>query len=72
MSPGLPPASVPVGIIAAMRLAFARLGLVVEPAGAVGLAALLAGREEFRGRDVATVLCGGNLTADQARAWLLS
>jgi len=59
-------------IIAAMRLAFSRLGLVVEPAGAVGLAALLAGREEFRGREVATVLCGGNLSADQARAWLLA
>lgn len=59
-------------IIAAMRLAFARLGLVVEPAGAVGLAAILAAPGDFRGRDVATILCGGNLTEGQARAWLLS
>jgi threonine dehydratase len=59
-------------IIAAMRLAFTRLGLVVEPAGAVGLAALLASARDFRDQDVSTVLCGGNLTTEQARAWLLS
>ena len=58
-------------IVRAMRLVFARVGLVVEPAGAVGLAALLADPDRFRGQRVATILCGGNLTADQARAWLL-
>lgn len=55
----------------AMRLAFATLGLVVEPAGAIGLAALLAHGGRYRGRRLATVLCGGNVTADQAREWLL-
>ncbi len=34
---------------------------VVEGAGAAGLAAMLAGRERFRGRRVATPLCGGNI-----------
>ncbi|MGE3294515.1 MAG: pyridoxal-phosphate dependent enzyme, partial [Geminicoccaceae bacterium] len=59
-------------IVAAMRLVFARLGLVVEPAGAVGLAALLAAPRNFRDQEVSTILCGGNLTAGQAREWLLS
>ena len=37
------------------------LGLVVEPAGAAGVAALLSQREVWRGRSVATVLAGGNV-----------
>jgi threonine dehydratase len=58
-------------IVAGMRLAFSSLGLVAEPAGAIGLAALLAAREEFSGRDVTTLLCGSNVTTAQARTWLL-
>jgi len=34
---------------------------VVEGAGAAGLAAILSQRERFRGRKVATILCGGNI-----------
>jgi threonine dehydratase len=34
---------------------------VVEGAGAAGLAAILAQPERFRGRKVATILCGGNI-----------
>ncbi len=34
---------------------------VVEGAGAAGLAAMLAQKERFAGRKVATVLCGGNI-----------
>jgi threonine dehydratase len=37
--------------------------LVVEGAGAAGLAALLSAPERFRGRKVALVLCGGNIDA---------
>ena len=37
------------------------LRLVVEPGGAVGLAALLAGRVEAAGRTVVVVLSGGNV-----------
>ena len=55
----------------AMRLLFWKMGLVVEPAGAAGIAALLAHRERFAGALVATPLCGGNLTGWQVRRWLL-
>jgi threonine dehydratase len=58
-------------ILRAMRLAFATLGLVVEPAGAVGLAALLANPNLHRGQRVSTILCGSNVTAEQAREWLV-
>jgi len=57
-------------ILAAMKLLFADAGLVVEPSGAVGVAALLAHPARFAGERVATVVCGGNLTPEQARAWL--
>jgi peptide deformylase len=48
-------------IVEAMRLVHAHAGLVLEPSGAVGIAALLAHRARFEGTAVATVLCGGNL-----------
>lgn len=54
----------------AMRLVFETLGLAVEPAGVVGVAAAAVHRTRFAGGRVATPLCGGNLTADQARRWL--
>jgi threonine dehydratase len=49
---------------AAMAFAFRELKLVVEPGGAVGLAALLSGRLEARGKNVVIVLSGGNVDAD--------
>ena len=49
---------------AAVAFAFRELKLVVEPGGAVGLAALLAGRIEASGRNVVVVLSGGNVDAD--------
>jgi threonine dehydratase len=49
---------------AAVAFAFRELKLVVEPGGAVGLAALLAGRIEARGRTVVIVLSGGNVDAE--------
>ncbi len=54
----------------AMRLIHRQVGLVVEPAGAVGLAAVLADRARFAGKRVATILCGGNLTREQMEGWL--
>jgi threonine dehydratase len=48
----------------AMAFAFRELKLVVEPGGAVGLAALLAGKIEARGKTVVIVLSGGNVDAD--------
>lgn len=56
----------------AMRLLFETAGLVVEPAGAVGVAAILATPERFADRHVATVLCGSHLTAENARRWLIT
>ena len=53
----------------AMRLTFQHAGLVVEPAGVVGIAALLE-HAGLRGGRAATVLCGSNLTADQIARWL--
>jgi threonine dehydratase len=47
----------------AMRLAFRHLKLVVEPGGAVALAAVLAGRIETKGQTIAVVLSGGNVDA---------
>ncbi len=57
-------------IIEAMRFAHAAFHRLVEPAGAAGLAGLMARRGDFRGRRVATMLCGANLTEDQRRRWL--
>src|SRR3981189_3394170 len=49
---------------AAVAYAYRELKLVVEPGGAVGLAALLAGRIDARGKNVVIVLSGGNVDAD--------
>ena len=48
----------------AMRYAFATLKLVVEPGGAVSLAALLAGKLDLAGRTAAIILSGGNVDPD--------
>lgn len=58
-------------IITAMRLLFRTAGLVTEPSGAAGVAAIQAHPERFKGRRVATVLCGSNLTEEQVKAWLM-
>jgi threonine dehydratase len=47
--------------LAAVAYAFRELKLVVEPGGAVGLAALLSGKVETAGRTVVVVLSGGNV-----------
>jgi threonine dehydratase len=48
-------------IVAAMRPLWERLKLVVEPTGALGLAAALAGRVATAGRRVGVILSGGNV-----------
>lgn len=57
-------------LIAAMRAALEHLGLVLEPAGALGLAAAWQLRARFAGRRLATIFTGGNLTNEQRRRWL--
>jgi threo-3-hydroxy-L-aspartate ammonia-lyase len=52
-------------LIVAMRFAFERLKLVVEPGGAAALAALLAHRVELTGNSrVGVILSGGNVDPD--------
>ena len=45
----------------AMASGFRTLKLVIEPGGAVALAALLSGKLEVTGKTVAVVLSGGNV-----------
>jgi threonine dehydratase len=47
----------------AMRFAFERLKLVIEPSGAAALAALLTGRVDVRGKRVGVTISGGNVDA---------
>ncbi len=47
--------------IEAMRLIFERMKMVIEPSGAVPLAALLANKERFAGKQVGIILSGGNV-----------
>jgi threo-3-hydroxy-L-aspartate ammonia-lyase len=56
-----------VEIVMAMRFAFERLKLVLEPSGASALAALLAGRVDTRSRRTGVILSGGNIDAARFR-----
>ncbi|WP_266159584.1 threonine ammonia-lyase [Dyella silvatica] len=51
-------------IFKAMQLVHRHLDLVLEPAGAVGIAAILAEPGRFADRRVATILCGGNISVE--------
>ena len=59
-------------IIESMRLLHSDAGLVVEPAGAAGLAAASRFRSRFAGQRVGIIVTGGNMTKDQIRGWLLT
>lgn len=56
-------------IVAAMRLTWARMKVVIEPSCAVPLAVILKNPETFRGRRVGVVLTGGNVDLDRL-PWL--
>jgi threonine dehydratase len=57
-------------MLTAMKLLHHHLGLVVEPSGAVGIAAILERRDQFQDQLVATIICGGNVTPQQMTQWL--
>lgn len=57
-------------LAAAVRLLVATLGLVVEPAGAAAVAALLEHADRWRGRRVAVPLCGSNVDPERLAALL--
>ncbi len=52
-------------IVAAMRMIYERMKIVVEPSCAVPLAALLKHREGFSGQKVAIILSGGNVDLEK-------
>jgi len=56
-------------LIEAMRFAWERMKLVVEPTGALGLAALLTGRVPAAGRRVGVILSGGNVDLARVGEW---
>jgi len=48
----------------AMRFAFERLKMVIEPSGAAGLAAALFGKVDIAGKRVGVIISGGNVDAE--------
>ncbi|MCH7413233.1 pyridoxal-phosphate dependent enzyme [Belliella sp. R4-6] len=52
-------------IIAAMRLIYERMKIVIEPSCAVPLAALLKNKEHFKGQKVGIILSGGNVDLEK-------
>ncbi len=51
----------------AMRFCRDHYGLLIEPAGVAGVAAVLENRSALAGQRVATILCGSNLTPEQIK-----
>ena len=51
-------------VMRAMKFAFQRLKLVLEPSGAASLAAVLEGKADIKGKTVAIVASGGNVDAE--------
>jgi threonine dehydratase len=57
-------------MLSAMHMLHLHAGLVVEPSGAAGVAAIAQRARELSGQRVAAILTGGNLTEQQVREWL--
>ena len=57
-------------ILEAMKLLHRHAGIVTEPSGAVGVAAILENKKFVEGKTIATIICGGNITEQQLGAWL--
>ena len=56
-------------VAAAVAFAFRELKLVVEPGGAVALAALLSGKIDVKGKIAVAVLSGGNVDPELFSGW---
>ena len=48
-------------IIDAIRLIYKTTNYIVEPAGAIGLAGVIANRDKWRNEQIAVIFSGGNL-----------
>lgn len=57
-------------IVSAMRMLWEELRIVVEPSGAVALAALLQQKEQFTGARTGMIISGGNVDPERAMALL--
>lgn len=58
------------GIRQGMRLLREHAELIAEPSSAVGVAAILENGDRFREQRIGTIICGGNVSNDQLKAWL--
>jgi threonine dehydratase len=56
-------------ILAAMRLLYERMKIVVEPSAAVSLAALIRSADQFQGKKVGIILSGGNVDLSKFHEW---
>ena len=56
-------------IIEAMLLVYERMKIVIEPSGAVSLAALLKNKEIFKGKRIGVILSGGNVELKKLGEW---
>ncbi|WMX16730.1 threonine/serine dehydratase [Aureispira sp. CCB-E] len=52
-------------IVAAMRLIWERMKIIVEPSSSVPLAAILKQKERFKGKRIGVILTGGNVDVNQ-------
>jgi threonine dehydratase len=52
------------GIVAAMRLVWERMKILIEPSSAVPLAGLLENKFDFRGKRIGIIISGGNIDLD--------
>lgn len=59
-------------LIEAMQLLHRYAGLVVEPAGAAGLAGVLTARSDYAGARVIVPVCGSNVDPGRLVAWLMT
>ena len=57
-------------VVAAIQFAYRELKLVIEPGGAVALAAILAGKIDIEGKNVAILLSGGNVDAEKFASFI--
>ena len=58
-------------IISSIRLIHDQVGIIPEPSAVVGVAAIAENRDRFKNKRIGTILCGGNLTEEQKKEWLV-
>ena len=57
-------------LIEAMRFALTRMKIVIEPTGALALAALMSGAVPVRGERVGVMISGGNVDVASLAGWI--